>query len=174
MIKKRDLVVASFIIAAALTRVLPHPWNFSPVGAMALFGGARFRNRWNAFLFPLVALILSDAILGFYPDVWVSYGAFCGIVWLGTLIQNSKNPLWIALAMLGGSVGFFIITNFGVWALQSIYPKTGAGLQACYVAALPFFQNTLEGDLVYTGILFGSYALAAHQFPVLQDRSVSA
>ena len=173
MIRQRDIAVASFVVLAALALLLPHPWNFGPVGAMALFGGAHFRSRYGAYGFPLAALALSDAILGFYPNLWLTYASFCIFVWLGTLLRNSRNPLSIASAALAGSVSFFIITNFGVWASQSLYPKTWAGLQSCYIAGLPFFQNALLGDAFFTGILFGSFALAERRFPILQGRPAS-
>ena len=124
-----------------------------------------------AFLVPMAALFLSDLVLGLYSHMEVIYGSFALVVCLGLLLRRRRTPLAIAGATLGGSIIFFAITNFGVWFFGSLYPKTAAGLVTCYVAAVPFFQNTLLGDALYATVLFGGFALAEKRFPVLRWRA---
>ncbi|HSX57643.1 MAG TPA: DUF6580 family putative transport protein [Candidatus Saccharimonadales bacterium] len=149
-----------FVLAAAILRVLPHAPNFAPIGAMALFSGS-YLNKKTAFALPLAAMVLSDLFIGF--DSWASrltvYGAFAAITLIGFWLRSRRSVGNIILASLCASVLFFIITNFGVWAFGSLYPRTAEGLVACFTAAIPFFRNTLFGDLVYTGVFFGGYAL---------------
>jgi len=169
----RTLVLLIFILAAAVARLVPHPPNFAPIGAMALFGGACFANKRAAFAVPLIAMFLSDVVLGFHRLMPVVYGSFVLIVGLGFLLRRRRTLLPIAGAALASSVLFFIFTNFGVWALGSWYPKTWEGLTACYIAALPFFRNTLLGDAVYAAALFGGLALAEKQIPALREPAVT-
>jgi hypothetical protein len=167
--KPRLLTVAGFIGFAAVLRVLPHPWNFTPIGAMALFGGAQIRERTRAFLWPFAALILSDLVLGFSPINWFVYAGFAVVVGIGTLISRRKALATIGAAAVASSVTFFLITNFGSWVIDGLYPKTLQGLLACYAAGIPFFQGTLVGDLGYAAILFGGWALAERRFPMLRE-----
>ena len=152
---------AIFVIAAALLRLLPHAPNFAPIGAMALYGGV-YLGKKQALALPLAAMIVSDIFLGF--DGWSSrltvYGSFVAIGLIGIWLRKHKNPMNIFGAALAGSLLFFVVTNFGVWAFGTMYPRTLEGLVACYVSAIPFFRNTVTGDLFYTGAFFGSYELA--------------
>jgi hypothetical protein len=157
------------ILAAAASRLIPHPPNFAPITAVALFGGVYFSNRRLAFLVPLGALFLSDLVIGFYHHMYVVYASFGLIVCVGLLLRRHRKPRAIAAAALASSILFFVITNFGVWALGSLYPKTMPGLLACYVAAIPFFQNTLLGDAFYTAVLFGGFSLAEKWWPALRE-----
>ena len=154
----------ALIAAGALLRVVPHPANFAPVGAIALFGGAVLPRRW-ALAVPLAVLVLSDAVLGFYPGmIWV-YGSFAVIALIGMALRRGRTLLRVAGAAVASSVIFFIITNFGEW-FGPLYPHTAAGLWADYLAAVPFFRNTLVSDLLYTLAFFGIYDGAmrlAHQ-----------
>jgi hypothetical protein len=147
----------------------PHPPNFAPIAALALFGGTHFRDRRLAFLVPLGALFLSELVIGFYSHMYMVYGSFILIVCIGMLLRRWRKPRAIAAATLSSSILFFAITNFGVWALGSLYPRTTTGLFACYVAAIPFFQNTLLGDAFYTALLFGGFTLAEKWWPVLRE-----
>jgi hypothetical protein len=168
MEKPRFATLAGMIFLAAASRLIPHPPNFTPLAAMALFGGAYLSDKRLAFGLPLAALLLSDAVLGFYHDmIWV-YGSFALMVCLGLQLQSRRRLLPIAGAALASSVLFFVITNFGVWASGGLYPLTLTGLGACYVAAIPFFQNTIAGDLVYTALLFGGFAIVERKFPALR------
>lgn len=151
-------IVAGMVLLAALSRLLPHPWNFSPLEAMALFAGARIANRWFALLVPLAALLVSDLFLGFYPDIWVVYACFAAMALAGRGLRRA-GPSRIAAFGLGSALGFFAVTNFAVWAIGDMYPPTGAGLATSYISALPFLQNQLAGVACYSLLLFGGYAL---------------
>lgn len=155
------------IIVAALSRLIPHPMNFAPVTAIALFGGFYFDKRFAPIL-PLAALFLSDLFLGFYSGiVWV-YGSFLLIVFLGMFGQNKKSFGVVAGSTFAGSLLFFLITNFGVWQSGILYPLTMNGLAACYAAALPFFRNALIGDIVYVTVMFGVFELALKYVPAFR------
>ncbi len=173
MSKPRLVVLVCMILAAAASRLIPHPPNLASITAVALFGGAYLFDKRLAFLVPMAALLLSDLILGFYSHMEIIYGSFALVVCIGLLLRKRRTPLRIAGAALTSSVLFFIITNFGVWLFESLYPKTIAGLVTCYVAAIPFFQNTLVGDALYTAVLFGGFALAEKWFPFLRERPMS-
>jgi len=169
MLNTRFWTVAGMILGAALTRLLPHPWNFTPIGAMALFSGATFRDRRLAFVVPLATLFLSDLVIGLHFLMWAVYGSFALMVWLGTWLR-ARRRLWpIAATTLAGSVLFFVVTNFAVWLSGMTYPKTAAGLVACYVAAIPYFGNTLAGDAFYVALLFGGFAFAERHVPALRE-----
>ena len=156
------------IAVAALLRLVPHPPNFSPIDAMALFSGAYVGRRPLAFVAPLAALLLSDLVLGFYHGLATVYATVALIVVIGWLVSSRRTPLRIGAGALAGSVIFFVITNFGMWLFSGFYPVTYAGLVACYTAAIPFFQNTVAGDLFYTVLLFGGFALAERLLPRLR------
>jgi hypothetical protein len=167
--KIRFLVVTILILAAALSRLIPHPYNFAPITAIALFGGANFSKKAWAFLIPLGALFISDLIIGFYPEMAVVYGTALVIVCMGFWVRKHRSVGSIAGATVAGSIFFFLTTNFAVWALQDIYPRTLQGLATCFTMALPFFRNTLTGDLFYTAVLFGALALAEKRFFALRE-----
>jgi len=162
-------VITLMIFAAAFVRLLPHPPNFAPIAAMALFGGAYFSKKWAAFLVPIAAMFVTDLILGFHATMWAVYLSFSLIVVIGLLMIKQKNINNIIFASVTSSVVFFIITNFGLWISTPYYEKTGLGLAACYTAAIPFFHQTLLSDLFFVGILFGLYHLATIKFPVLAE-----
>jgi hypothetical protein len=172
MNKNRLLLLVGLIAVAVLTRFLPHPPNFVPVTAIALFAGAFFTDRRWAIAVPLAALFISDAIIGFHSTMLFVYGSVLLIVMLGTLLRNKRSALRIAGTTLAGAVLFFIVTNFGVWLTGTMYPKTFDGLMSCYVAAIPFFRNALLGDAVYVTSLFGALALAERWLPSVRRESV--
>lgn len=161
-----NLITAVLLILfAALSRLLPHPMNFAPVTAIALFAGV-YLNKKYAFIIPIIALLISDAIIGFYPYIYWIYGTVLLIaligLWLKSHVQNvsgAKKIGYIAGTTLVSSVIFFLVTNFGVWTSGMFYEMTWSGLIQCYAMAIPFFRNTLLGDLVYTGAMFGVYEL---------------
>jgi hypothetical protein len=163
-------ILAAILVAAAL-RLVPHWPNFTPIGAMALFGGAYFGRRVLAFAAPLGALLVSDLILGFHAGMPFVYGSVALIVLLGWAIARRITPVTVAAAAVASSVLFFAVTNFGTWLSSGMYPPTRAGLTACYVAAIPFFQNTLAGDLAFSALLFGGFALLESRLPVLRAPS---
>jgi hypothetical protein len=165
----RALLAVAMISVAAAVRVAPHPWNFTPVGAIALFSGAVVRDRRLAFLFPLLALLAGDLFLGFHKLTLIVYASFLLSVLIGRLLQHRRTILRISAATLLGSAQFFLITNFAVWWLLGSYPETAAGLVACYLTGLPLFWNTLAGDVLYVTLLFSGYALAEHFLPALRE-----
>lgn len=165
----RFTVLVGMILAAAAFRIFPHPPNFSPIAALALFAGAQFTDKRSAFLVPLAAMFLADLVLGLHALIPVIYGCFALIVCLGFWLRRQRSAGRIAVTALTGSILFFIFTNFAVWAGAGMYPKTLAGLAECFVAALPFFQNTLAGDLIFNAMLFGGIALAEWRLPQLRE-----
>jgi len=170
----RTIVILSMIALAAALRIAPHPWNFTPVGAMALFSGAVLKDRRLAFLFLLLALFAGDIFVGFHKLMPIVYASFLINVALGYWIQDRRTAVRISGITLLGAIQFFVTTNFAVWALGSTYPKSPAGLVACYVAAIPFFWNTLAGDALYAALLFGGLALAERMFPALREPAPSS
>jgi hypothetical protein len=153
-------------IVAALARLIPHPPNFTPVGGMSLYAGARMRG-WRAYAMPMVLMAVTDALLKIFfgysmfrfntPFV---YGAFLINVMIGRVLLKKFSVSRLAAATLLCSTQFFLITNFAIWMTGEWYPLTLAGLATCFTVALPYFGNTLAGDAVYTGLLFGLHALA--------------
>ncbi len=166
----RLLAILAAIVIAAASRLLPHPANFTPVGALALFSGAYLGRSALAFVAPLAALVLSDLVLGFYPEVVFVYVAVAATVLIGWALARRRSVLRVAGATIAGSVLFFLLTNFGVWLVMDYYTKDLTGLAACYAAAIPFFQNTLAGDLFYAGLLFGGFALLERAVPAVRPQ----
>ena len=169
MLKPRLAVLLSMIAAAAVLRLLPHPANVTPIAAMALFGGANFADKRLAFVVPLTALFASDLFLGLYSHMEFVYASFALTACLGILLQMRKNVLTIAAAGAASALIFFVVADFGTWLNSALYPKTFAGFEACLVAAIPFLRNMVVGDLFYTALLFGGFALLERSFPGLRE-----
>ncbi len=154
-----------FLLFAVAVRFMPHPWAFTPVAASLLFFGARGSRR--SLWFPLVLLAASDVVLTkfvySYPLSWdhfVTWAWYAAIIWLGTSLREHQRPLPVIGAALASSVSFFVISNFAVWAAWGdLYPRTWAGLMACYAAAVPFFREGVEGDLLFTIAFFATPVL---------------
>ena len=164
------IVIAGLVLAAALSRLVPHPFNFSPVAGMALFAGATMGKKSWAFIVPLGALFLSDlcfqlftSVPGFYGwSQLVNYGAFALIVGVGIVALRKISVRNVLLSSLGASILFFLVSNFGVWLVAggvAPYTHDGAGLLNTYLLGIPFFGNTILGDMVTSGVLFGAYYL---------------
>jgi Family of unknown function (DUF6580) len=170
----RILAILSAILVAAVLRLVPHPPNFTPIGAMALFSGAYLGRRAIAFAAPLGALLLSDLVLGFYHGQATIYFSVALIVMIGMVALSRVSPFRVGAAAIFSSVLFFVITNFGMWLFSGFYPRTLAGFEACYVAAIPFFQNTVAGDLFYATLLFGGFKVAELLLPKLRLRQPQA
>jgi len=147
------------VVMAAAARIVPHPWHFTPMIALGLFAGAKAAKFQTGLIATLAALLLSDAILGFYSGMWYVYAATLVPVFAGRWIRQRQSVGAVTAAALGSSVSFFILTNFPSWASGRTYTHDLAGLAACYAAAIPFFQNQILGDAFYTALLFGGYAL---------------
>lgn len=169
MNKNRFIVLTGMVLTATTARLIPHPPDFSPIAALALFGGASFASKRTALLVPLIGLFLSDLVIGFYAVTPVIYGSFALITCLGFWVRKRQSPLRVAAAAVAGAVLFFAVTNFGVWAFEALYPKNFTGLIDCYVAAIPFFRNTLASDLLYSALLFGGLALAEKRWAGLGE-----
>ena len=167
----RTLLALVLILLAAALRIAPHPWNFTSVGAMALFSGAVLKDRRLAFLFPLLALFAGDLFVGFYkPSVMlIVYASFLISVAIGLWLRGRRTVACISLTTLLGAIQFFLVSNFAVWQFMSTYPHNSSGLFACYIAAIPLFWNTLAGDALYAALLFGGFAFAEHFFPAFRE-----
>lgn len=169
--KPRFWFATSLILAAALVRLLPHPWNFTPVGALALFAGATLRSRIAALAVPLTAMLISDAAIGFHSGMPVVYGSIALSVCIGMILERRRrSPLAVASAAVASSTLFFLTTNFAVWAAGHLYAKTVSGLLACYIAAIPFYGNDLAAQLLYAAFLFGTFAWAERRFAIFDER----
>jgi len=141
-------------VILALGRIIPHPPNFTPILATAIYTPYMVNDKWIAVLIPLSAMFIADIIIGFHPYMLWVYGA----IGLSTLISNwsmrfNKKYIQLGVMAILSSILFFIITNFAVWAIWDYYPKTIDGLIICYIKAIPFFQNTLLGTIIYTAII---------------------
>ena len=147
-------------VLGALARLLPHPPNFAPVGSLSLYAGGRLRG-WQAYLLPLVLMAATDPLVGGYSFATpFIYFSFLINVWIGSRLRNTENPKWIASAALLGSAQFFLLSNFAMWvAPHGLYGHSFSGLVTCYVAAIPFFRNTLLADLLFTAVAFGLHAV---------------
>lgn len=172
----RNLFIAVSVILAGLTRLLDHPFNFTAIGAIALFGGAAFSDRRLAFLVPVLTMLATDLVLGFHDTMIYVYVSFILITVLGMFVSRAQNVFTITGASVFSSLLFFLITNFGVWMSGTLYSFDLQGLIQCYVAGLAFIDhsffgnlalNTLMGDLFFNGLLFGSLYLASLRFPRL-------
>jgi hypothetical protein len=164
----RFLLVGSLILVAAISRLFPHPDNFTPVAAIALFAGANLPRKY-AFLLPLIAMMISDAIIGFHSHIYAVYISMALVAVIGMSIEKNNSITKVFGATLLGSILFFVITNFAVWYGASFYPQNLSGLILCFEAGIPFFRNTMLGDLTYSGILFGSFYFVKQRFPQLAN-----
>lgn len=170
----RFIALTLLVLIAAASRLVPHPPNFAPVAAIALFGGATFSDKRAALVVPLIAMALSDVVLGFSILTPFVYASFLLITCLGFVLRARTSVVRIAGASVAGAILFYIVTNFGVWLVGDLYSKTFAGLATCYVAAIPFFWNTLLSDLFYAALLFGMWFLAERRWPVLAPAGTAA
>ena len=165
---KRFLFLSGLILAAAISRLIPHPYNFAPIGAMSIFGAAYFTDKKFAFLLPILGLFISDLLInnilysGYYssftlftPGFGWTYGAMMLIVIAGFFIMKKVNVTRVIGGALSASLIFFIVSNFGVWVLGSpgvnniAYAKDFNGLVECYILAIPFFGNTFLSTLIF-------------------------
>lgn len=177
------LLLAGLIVAAALSRLLPHPPNFSPVEAIALFGGAYFASRRWALAVPLLAMLLSDLALGWLhggqysgyfasAGFWLVYACIAVSTAMGYGLRGRVTGARVLGYSLAGSVLFYLATNFGTWLGSTMYPQSAAGLAAAYAAGIPFFQWTVLGTLFYSALLFGGFELLRRRVPALRAQTV--
>jgi hypothetical protein len=155
---KKIVGIGIIILLIAATRLLKHPYNFTPVTAMSIFAGCYLRKHWG-IIFPLMGMLSSDYFIGFY-DWKLMAAVYIGIgisFYVGWYLQNKIKWYRVILAALFSSIAFFVISNFAVWLFYQWYPHTLSGLIQCFALALPFFKNSLAGDLIYTTAIFGAY-----------------
>ncbi|CAH0995545.1 hypothetical protein EMA8858_01668 [Emticicia aquatica] len=178
----RFSTLVAIVVLAALSRFLPHPFNFTPIAAIALFGGAYFTNRWQAIAVPMGAMLLSDTMLeiltgyGFHSGMILVYGVFALVTILGMVLLKNVNPVRVISASIVSSLIFFLITNFAFLYPEAViadpnlghYPHNLSGIIASYTAGIPFLRNQILGDLFFSGVLFGGFALLQKRFEVLK------
>ncbi len=169
-IHPRAALITAIVLASAALRILPHPINFAPIGALALFGGAYFSSKRAAVVVPLLSLLAGDCFVGFHRLLLYVYASFLVSVLIGFWLRRKKSVPRIGAATLAGAIQFFLVTNFAVWVTSTgSYPKNWGGLAACYIAGVPYFWNTLAGDAFYVALLFGAMALAEKRFPSFRE-----
>ena len=163
----KTILIISVIFLISLTRIFPHPLNFTPILALAIFGGAFLPNKKTALFLPIGAMFLSDLFVGFHSQIFAVYGSIILLSYLGNTMEK-KNIRNLAITGISGSLIFFIITNFSVWLSDGLYSMTVDGLIQCYIMAIPFFHNTLISTLLFLGILFFGYTFAEKKYQVLK------
>ena len=174
VLSPRTGVLIAMIAVAVATRLVIFfapgvlPYNFTPVEAIALFGGAYFADRRLAFVVPLAAMLLADLVIGLHDLIPVIYGCIGLTALLGRNLRGKVRALPVAGYAFASAVMFFVVTNFFVWLTGNMYPHDGAGLIACYVAGIPFFNGTLAGTLLWSAILFGGFELMKQRWTSLQ------
>ncbi|MBU91256.1 MAG: hypothetical protein CL475_02420 [Acidobacteria bacterium] len=161
-LKRKSTMNYLLIPVGVIARLLPHIPNFTPIGGMALFGAAHGSRR-SAFIAPLVALAVSDFFIGHHVTMPFVYASFILIAMAGRgLFRNGVTTTRVVAGSLASSMILFVVSNFGEWAMGTLYAPTLQGLVLCYTMALPYLFNTMAGDLFYAGVFFGGYALANH------------
>lgn len=175
-------VLSIIILLAAFTRIMPHPPNFSPMAAIGLFGAAHFAKKWQAFFIPLIGIWISDLVINnyvysssssnfvwFYSGFYWQYISYILIIFAGLFIFNRGISLTKTFGgMISSSGIFFLVSNFGVWAGGTMYPKNFGGLITCYAAGVPFIHNTIISDVLFTTVLFGTYYLLQVEYSSLK------
>lgn len=178
----RIIFISVAILLAAFSRLIPHPFGFTAIGAMALFGGSMLKDKRLGFFIPLAALWIGDVILdntvysqyfeGFVllrPSFYWVWGTFALVTVLGMFLIKKLNLLNVATASVISATLFFLVTNFGAWMGSPLYPQNFAGLTEAYIAGLPFYRNDLVGTLFYSGVLFGTFYYAQQRYPRLLE-----
>lgn len=168
-VSPRMALIGGVILFGAVLRLVPHWPNFTPIAAMALFGGAYINKKHLAFLIPMAALFLSDLFLGFHQWMIAVYISFALVVMLGMWLKNRVKVGSVLLAAVSSSLLFFVITNFAVWIGSPFYPQNIAGLIESYTLAIPFLNNGILGDLFFSAVFFGGFYFAQQRFPVLKE-----
>lgn len=173
MNQNRIIVVIALIALASLSRLLPHAPNFTPILAMALFAGAKISNRLLSTALPVLAMLISDAFIGFHATLPFVYLGMIACVILGWSMQKKVTAAGTAGRSLVGAMNFFVISNLGVWLMNAMYPKTLAGLTQCFAMAIPFFHYTVLSTLLYSAVLFIGFEWAEKRLHLQQDNPLS-
>lgn len=181
------LILPGLILIAAFSRIIPHPVNVTPIAAIGLLGAAYFNRKIVAYLVPLAALFISDLVVNntilasyyghftiFYPGALFVYGGFTLIALLGFVLLKKVKLSNVILASILSSGIFFLVSNLGTFFTGMMYPHTWAGLVMCYTAALPYFANTILGDLFFVGVLFGGFELIKMGVPTLAKKHIKS
>lgn len=166
----RFLFLSALVAAAVFSRLLPHPPNFTALGAAAVFAGATLDRR-HAFWVPLVAMALSDALIGWHSLAWVVYPCLALSAWMGSILNPRSSVSSFAGLGAASAFVFYLVTNFAVWAFQGMYPHTLDGLGLCYLSALPFLGNMVMADIVFAVVLVGIARLGEKMHPALRAPS---
>jgi len=162
----RMIFVITAILVAVVMRLIPHWPNFTPVAAIAIFGGAYINRKALAFILPIIAMLISDLIIGFHTTMIAVYAGMIAAVGIGMLLRNRVKAGNVAIASVSSSVIFFLITNFAAWYTGLMpYSRDFSGIIQSYVAGIPFFSYSLVGDLFYSTVLFGSFYLVSRRVP---------
>lgn len=183
MKNKTDLhfsLITLMILLTAFSRIIPHPSDFAPIGAMALFGSAYFGKRYIAIILPIITMWISDLVINnyiysgyfehfvwFYQGCYWTYGSFALIALAGKALIKKVNVRNVIVGSLSASLIFFLVSNFGAWISTDMYEYSPRGLTTCFLAGIPFLKNTLAGDLVYSGLMFGLFEIAKNRLPKL-------
>ena len=163
----RFLLSTLFVILGAAWTLTPHPWNFAPVGAIALFAGATYERRSTALAVPVLTAVLADLLRGGFHEASIAvYASYALIALLGIALRARRtSPLAVGGGAIASATIFYLVTNGAMWPVSVVYPPTFAGLVACYIGGLPYYLNTLVSDLAFSAFFFGAYALAERRIP---------
>ena len=180
-------ILCLIILMVAFSRLIPHMPNFSPLGAIGLFGAAYFTKKWQVFLIPISATWLSDLVINnvvyaqyypeftwFYQGFYWQYGSYLLIALLGFFLFKKVNTSRVVAGALGSTLIFYLVSNFGVWASGTMYPQNFGGLVTCYTAGIPFIKGTFLGDLFFSAMMFGAFSFAQKRFPFLQIKQIQS
>ena len=159
-INKKFIFGITIVFVLALSRVLPHPPNFTPILGMAFFAGAVFDKKIYSYCIPILAMLISDLYLGFHAGMPIIYFAICVCILIGTFFHSKLNLTTSFLGISAGVISFYLISNFAVWYGSGMYASDLNGLITCYIMALPFLQNTILSSAIYGIAAFGAYRLA--------------
>lgn len=154
------LAVLTLILIGAFSRLIPHPYNFTPIVAIGLFGGYHLSNKWSSLASVWGAMLLSDLVIGIHSQMFIVYAALIIPVLMGQLMRSKESALVVVSGAATSSLSFFFITNLGVWLFGNLYASTLEGLGLCLLAGIPFLQYQLAGDLLFSATLFGIFRLA--------------
>lgn len=178
--------LAILVLLVAFSRVIPLMPNFSPLGAIGLFGAAHFSKKWQAFTIPILAIWLSDLFVNnviystyfdeftwLYDGFYWQYSSYLLIVLFGLIFFRKITIKRVLLGVCASTSIFFLVSNFGCWVGASFYPQNFSGLIMCYAAGVPFIKGTFIGDLAYSSVLFGGYYLLQRKFAFFKLRHLS-
>ncbi len=164
----KNITITGIILVAVVSRFIPHPPNFTPILAICMFSGIMFQDKKLSFLIPIIMMVISDAFLGFHNNLFWVYGTLLLIVGMGIYMQDKVKLPTVILGVTSSSIGFFLITNFGVWLGSISYPQTLSGLALCYTAGIPFLKNTILSNFLFSGIFFAVYSIVSRIIPELK------